>query len=124
MSLLSAGVWVVSEVVKVVDGDTAHVHMRTEPQLVTADLAQVWVTAKPWKCRVVIVDTPERGEVGYLAATEFTRTWFAINIGGVMAETLYRDSFGRMLTDFYVKGDRGNTLTQALLQAGYAIYKP
>lgn len=124
MSLLSAGVWVVSEVVKVVDGDTAHVHLRTEPQSVLSDLGQVWVTTKPWRCRVVIVDTPERGEPRYLEAKEFTRAWFTTSFVGVMAETYYRDSFGRMLTDFYVKGDRGNTLTQALLQAGYAVYKP
>lgn len=115
--------WNVDAVVKVVDGDTVHVHASSAPEVALDDLAVVYMSAKPWKCRVQIVDTPERGEPGHAEATAFTRSWLAQRDGAVMVDLPYKDNFGRFLADFYVRGDRQDTLTQALLQAGYATYQ-
>lgn len=119
-----AGDWRVDEVVKVVDGDSIHVQMSTRPQLVTHNLAQVWMTAKPWKLRLVHIDTPERGEDGWAEARSFVTQWLGARDGAVRCETLYPDNFGRMLADVYEAGDRSKTLTYALLTAGYEPYRP
>lgn len=116
--------WVVDRVVKVVDGDTLHLEVHSDPVLVSDDMAQTFYSAKPWKCRLITVDTPERGEAGHLEAGAFCRTWLAQRDGAVCAETYHRDAFGRRLTDVYIAGDRTDTLSQALLREGYATYDP
>lgn len=114
--------WAVDVVVKVVDGDSVHLMMSTSPQLVTEDLAQSFSTARPWKCRLVTLDTPERGEVGWAEARNDVASWLAEYADDLRAQTYQRDNFGRVLTDIYVAGDRGNTLSQAMLKAGWNPY--
>lgn len=115
--------WSVTQVVKVVDGDSVHLHLLADIYDLTEDLGMVLRTTRPWKCRLVIIDTPERGAPGYVEAGIYTDRWLRAAGAGLRAETYYRDSFGRMLVDLYVAGDRGNTLSQALLLEGYATYE-
>ena len=117
--------WRVSHVARTIDGDSVDLMLTGELTEIVDCIGQRLETVRPWKCRVIIVDTPERNDpVGYAAAKRFTATWLGARQGSLRAETYGRDSFSRVLVDIYLDGDRGATLTQALLWAGYATYKP
>lgn len=91
-----------AHVLRVVDGDTfilAHVGIPPEERV-----------------RILGVDTPERGQPNYEAATAFTRSWIAA--GDFSLTTCKRDSFGRLLSTI----TRGNeNLSDALLNASLAV---
>lgn len=114
----------ITSITKFVDGDSVHLHWESDPVDVAYDIQVVARSRfdRPRKCRLIIVDTPERGEVGWGDARTFTMEWLTARAGYLRAEFYYPDNFGRMLTDIYEMGSRGNTLTQALLQAGYEPY--
>ena len=67
------------------------------------------------RVRLLGVDTPEKGQAGYDAATEFTTAW--LKAGPSELTACKRDSFGRLLGGI----TRGKeSLSGALLENGYA----
>lgn len=67
------------------------------------------------RVRLLGVDTPEKGQPGYDAASEFTTVW--LKAGPSELTTCKRDSFGRLLGGI----TRGKeSLSGALLENGYA----
>lgn len=106
----------VVQVIRVVDGDTYDLTLEKE-----MDFGFYLREKKRWshRFRLLGVDTPERGEPGFAAATAFAEAWLAGAIGAGMlrAQTYKTDSFGRWLVDLY-RIDTGSTLTRALIDAG------
>ena len=98
----------VVDVIRVVDGDTVDLRLDVGFNLTTA-----------LRFRLLGVDTPERGRLGWLAATEFTTAWLEQRAGQLRASTAKADSFGRWLADVYVPG--GDSLSAALLESGHAV---
>jgi len=74
--------------------------------------------------RLIILDTPERGRVGYREATAQAAAWLLEHADGLMADTYESGGWDRLLADVYPIGKRGETLTQHMLQAGWDIYWP
>lgn len=108
-------------VVRVVDGDTVRARLR-HVSPVTPGFTQTVESAAPagLALRLVTVDTPERGEVGWSDARGDLLCW--CDAGPVEVETYYPDNFGRLLADLYRAGDRGDTASQFLLRAGWEPY--
>jgi len=78
----------VLEVLKVVDGDTVDLKI---------DVGFYQTSAL--RFRLLNVDTPERGQVGWTECTEFVREWL---VGRkLVARTQKSDSFGRWLVWLY-----------------------
>lgn len=98
----------VIEVRKVVDGDT-----------IDLVLDVGFYMSAALRFRLLGVDTPERGQPGADAATQFVRAWLTAPDGGLIAHTRKADSFGRWLAD--VHREDGQSLSVALLQAGLAV---
>lgn len=88
-------------VMRVIDGDTFVLY-------------HVGVPAEE-RVRLLGVDTPERGEPGFLEAGQFTRAW--LSAGPWTLSTCKRDSFGRLLGTV-TRG--GQNLGDELRQAGLA----
>ena len=65
------------------------------------------------RVRLLGVDTPEKGQVGYGAAAAFTAAW--LKAGPSELTTCKRDSFGRLLGTVERDGER---LAEALIGAG------
>jgi len=111
----------VTDILKVIDGDTVAVR---------ADLG--WNVDVRLTVRLVLVDTPERGQAGHLEAREFVHDWLLapgwLLLGRPVPRlhlrlTSYgKTTFGRYLADVY-DVTTGETLSGALLQAGYARYE-
>lgn len=99
----------VLSVLKVVDGDTVDLSVDLGMRLSKQD-----------RYRLVVVDTPERGEPGFVEATVFARSWLAAFAEDLRVTTYKADSFGRYLADIYTSS--GSTLSEALLQQGYGRY--
>jgi endonuclease YncB( thermonuclease family) len=72
--------------------------------------------------RLVVVDTPERGEPGYVQGRLDVRDWLAAHPGPLCVDTYESAGWDRLLADVYPEGDRGDTLTQWLLQLGWPVY--
>lgn len=108
-------------VVKVIDGDSAKLQL-TRGSKLAPGWSQVISSDGPVSIRLIIVDTPERGEAGWVVATGDTSDWLELHKYNLMCETLYLDNFGRLLGDIYEGGNRGNTLSQYLLKKGYPPY--
>lgn len=70
--------------------------------------------------RLVLVDTPERGEPGWAEATAYCRsilpagTWTQVITHGE------NGAFGRVMADILVPDQGGTTISSLLLQHGYA----
>lgn len=78
---------------------------------------QLWEIRKRDRIRLIIVDTPERGEEGWSRARQDTIAWLSqFSPGDLCVETYGRDDFGRLLGDVYPEVNRGDTLTQHLLR--------
>lgn len=97
---------------RVIDGDT-----------VVGDLIahDIGIIIPDQKFRLMGCDTPERGEVHFYEATEFT----AFHTENLTVDiTLHgKDSFGRWLADVYV-GDKYDSLSKLLIDEGLAtIYE-
>lgn len=102
----------VTEVLRVIDGDSVEVR---------ADLG-FRTDARP-KIRLVIVDTPERkDEPRYTEARQFSAAWLGRNWFRLRLTTFGKTTFDRWLGDIY-NSETGETLSSALLQAGYARYE-
>lgn len=68
--------------------------------------------------RLTIIDTPERGQAGAAAATEFTRQFVGTQ---AVLQNHGKDKYGRLLSDVYViyEGQLVN-LSSVLLEKGLA----
>lgn len=87
-------------IVKQPDGDTFHVFTFDVPNVV--------------KIRVMDAETPERGEVGFEEAKEFTREW--LHRGPFRAVTCGKQTLDRIV---YMIVRDGETLADALKAAGH-----
>ena len=89
-------------VTKVVDGDTLDVDQR--------------------RIRLVLVDTPERGDAGFSEATAFTRG--ACPVGSeatyVVDSMQGEDRYGRIVAAVWCDGTGNATVNEALLDSGHA----
>jgi endonuclease YncB( thermonuclease family) len=111
----------VTDVLRVVDGDTIRVRVDCGFR----------VDARP-TVRLTIVDTPERGQPGWLEAQDFVRDWLLAPEWLLLERPIVRlnlrlttygkATFDRWLGDIY-DASTGDTLSGALLQAGYARYQ-
>lgn len=95
-------------VARVVDGDTVDAYVDIGFR---ATLHQ--------RIRLAIVDTPERGQVGYDTARLFLGDWLRERAAHIRLSTYKEDSFGRWIGDFYDRRN-GDTASAALLAAGLA----
>lgn len=89
-------------VTKVVDGDTLDIDQR--------------------RIRLVLVDTPERGDAGFSEATAFTRG--ACPVGSeatyVVDSMQGEDRYGRIVAAVWCDGTGNATVNEALLDSGHA----
>jgi micrococcal nuclease len=96
-----------AELVRVIDGDTIDVDI---------DLGFDKIRTRQ-RLRLLGVDTPEKGEAGYVGATHATasRLWPADEI---IVHTIRKDSFGRWLANVWYDG---NSLNEALIKMGWPM---
>lgn len=99
--------------VKTIDGDT-----------VDAIVDLGFNTFKKIRIRLSVIDTPEKNEIGWAAATKFTRNWFESHPQFVVKTDRDRSGgFDRYLGDCY-SSDMKENLNKALLDSGLAsLYK-
>lgn len=107
------------QVLQVVDGDTVDLRLGRDIGFGAA----AYVTVR---CRLVVVDTPERGKPGWGGAKDFTYWWLHERRDKGLRATTYRHDgttpdggFGRWLVDLYTPAD--GSLSAALLDAGHAV---
>lgn len=107
-----------AEVLRIVDGDT--LDMRAWKEL-DFGFGNKITGSHTGRFRLVICDTPERGEHGWAEATEFVRD--LLPVGTVATINTYRDpdNFGRYLADVLIPGQGTTTLSSELLRLGYAV---
>lgn len=115
--------WVYDEVkvVRVVDGDTVDLEL-------TRDIGFYHRSMVTLRFRLIVVNTPERGEANWGNATAFTRNWLYDHAANLLATTYKHDStspipdggFGRWLVGLSDMVT-GETLHQALLDAGLGV---
>jgi endonuclease YncB( thermonuclease family) len=96
--------WTVLNVSRVIDGDT--VVLTRSREVGEADGLRITATdINPARMRLVHVDTPERGEVGWFDAKADLEKWVAANeSAGLVLYTAGRDNFGRLLGDLKTIG--------------------
>jgi endonuclease YncB( thermonuclease family) len=91
--------WAVITVTRVVDGDT--VRLTRTRDLGTADgLAITATDVEPVPVRLVHVDAPERGEIGWADAKADLEKWVSYH-WPLTLHTAGRDNFGRLLGDLH-----------------------
>lgn len=104
----------VSRVLRVVDGDTVDLEIDLGFHLKAS-----------YRFRILGIDTPEKGELNFLEATEFTKKWLEAHVvAGNKLQVLTQkgDSFGRWLADVFVLSKEGSDgLRQSLIKAGLAV---
>lgn len=114
---MRAKVWSVLRAVRVIDGDS--LILAVERVLDDDGERQAIERHYAMRVRLVTLDTPERGEVGWAEARGHVEQWLArYGAGGLEVETYGRDSLGRWLGDVYPVGERTSTLTQWMLRDG------
>ena len=73
--------------------------------------------------RVINLDTPERGNPDWPQACQDAADWLTAAGDDLMVSTWgTQGGFDRLLGDFWVAGDRNNTLTAHMLLAGWLPY--
>ena len=79
----------------------------------------VWVDER---CRLIGIDTPERGKPGFDEATEYLRGLLnAAKQDGLVACKTIKDNrgkFGRYLIEFF--DQRGNSINEQMVKSGHA----
>lgn len=105
---------------RAVDGDTVDLDVARPIEVAPGWSASVWNSA-PYHVRLIILDTPERGQLRYREATTELAAWLAQH-AHLRVEVYGTAGWDRDLADIYVAGDRGNTATQAMLRAGWPVY--
>lgn len=111
--------WTVTRIVSVTDGDSLRViRRRTTPagDGLNIDIYDAEPAGVP--IRLITLDTPERGKVGYLDARRDVLTWLMqIEAKPGLSITTWPDGgFGRHLGDIWVTGRRSETLSQWMLR--------
>lgn len=83
-------------------------------------------TFRRCRLRLVVVDTPERGQPGWTEARDFTAAWcqahaptLTVNLQLTRTGRLW-ETFGRLMADVYDLRT-GATLSSALLESGHAV---
>lgn len=118
-------------VVSVTDGDTVRLHLRREVETVNPISNDFTVTTrmevrscspKGIPVRLVILNTPERGQPGYSDARLMLMDWLNRYVGRLRVQTYESAGWDRLLGDVYVEGERGNTATQYMLLNGWEPY--
>lgn len=106
---------------RAVDGDTVDLDVGMD-----VNVAPGWVSyvrnTTPYHVRLIILDTPERGQLRYREATTELAAWLTAHTDRLRVEVYGSAGWDRDLADVYVAGDRGNTATQAMLRAGWPVY--
>ncbi len=121
--------WLISQVVSVTDGDTVRLHLVREA---VESLDETWEQARTTRThhprgvavRLVTLDTPERGDVGYVEARTDVARWLLAHQENLRCQTYGSAGWDRLLGDVYVTTDRGDTLTQHMLRQGWDPYLP
>lgn len=112
---MKAKTWTVTRAVRVIDGDT--VVLSVERVLDDDGERQAIERHYAMRVRLVTLDTPERGEVGWGEASRDVVEWLSGHGPGELSvETYGRESLGRFLGDVYVSTDRTATLSQWMLR--------
>ena len=116
-----------------VDGDTVRAYL-TREEWIGGGFAQTVYSARQAddgtplpatvSLRLVTLDTPERGQPGYREASDDVRAWLAAHPGPLLVDTYESGGFERLLADVYPEGQRGETLSQAMLQLGWEPWVP
>lgn len=96
---------------RIIDGDSLILTVATEVGRV-----------RTWRHRLTLLDTPERGEPGYVEAGQALDLWLRERVGRLRVTDYKMDSFGRYLSDVYCPGE--DSLTSYMLRLGYAEYRP
>jgi hypothetical protein len=96
---------------KVVDGDSVNGSIHFDVSRFDGWTLTAW---KEDRFRIITLDTPERGEVGWAEAKAHVTEWLASH-PNTRIRTYGRDSFGRTLADIYDR-DTGDTLTEFMLR--------
>lgn len=93
--------------------------------VVDGDTVDVAVGGLVVRCRLVRVDTPERGEPGFREAGDFVRAWLAAaDRVRVEQATGHRDSWNRTLVAVWRDSDPVD-LSAALIAAGHGrVFSP
>jgi endonuclease YncB( thermonuclease family) len=115
----------VEKIVKVTDGDTIRAVLCSDEMVVSITKTMRVRTRDAVKgepLRLIIVNTPERGQPGYAEATADLKAWLQEHEGRLRCTTYESAGWDRTLADLYVEGDRGNTATQHLLLLGWPAY--
>lgn len=89
-------------VTRIVDGDTLDVDQR--------------------RIRLVLVNTPERGDAGFSEATAFTRSACPVGSAAVYVVDSMQgeDRYGRIVAAVWCDGTGNSTINEALLDGGHA----
>ncbi len=115
---------------RAVDGDTVAGYLTQAPRPLGYGLMHTIYTGDddgpaPRSIRLIIVDTPERGQPGWREAKRFVAKWLTWRWDThLMVDTYESGGWDRLMGDVYRADDRGDTLTQALLREGYGTYRP
>lgn len=119
-----------AELVSTTDGDTFRAILR---RLVRRQVAPGWwqdvqdYSAAPdgtpasVPMRLVIVDTPERGQPRFQEARADLMAWLIQNRAGLRVTTYESAGWDRLLADAWA-WDRGNTATQYMLGLGWPVH--
>lgn len=89
-------------VTKVIDGDTVHINGEST--------------------RLICIDTPERGEEGYLKSTEFLESLILNKEVIVEEDITKRDKYNRLL--YYIFTKKGDFVNEIMVRQGYAEAYP
>ena len=115
--------WAIQQIVKITDGDSLRVIRRQSFPIadgLTCDVYDASTDGAP--IRLVTLDTPERGQVGYMQAQLDVIHWITANQHNLRIETWAGGGFDRLLGDVYA-GERSNTLSQWMLrERGWSPY--
>lgn len=87
--------------------------------VVDGDTLDVQINGQEERVRLVGMDTPERGQPGYRAATDALRTLVASSPLYLVRDTNDRDNFGRLLRYIY-RADDGTFVNEEMVRQGWA----
>lgn len=99
--------------VKTIDGDTV------DALIDLGFKVQLGTSKSPVRLRLAVIDTPEKGELGWTEATNFTRKWFEANPEFIVKTDHDKSGgFDRWLADCYSLS--GESISKLLLDTGLA----
>lgn len=112
--------WDVTEVERVTDGDSVRLWRAREIELDGRRYGLSDLDSVP--IRLVWLDTPERGEVGYREARDDVLAWLERKRGAPLTVTCYESAgWDRLLGD--VRADDGTSLSAWLMiECGWPMY--